>query len=161
MKRNKKALLALAILFLVVLEITLIVFTLVWFNMRDNSANKKIDASSSVDSIYLREELVNLNIQEIFDRAVYGFKSESGKEVFIKNFKDELNKLKDVNGNYIIPELSQIENQITPENINIDNKQISFNLKINLNIHSGSIKASYSYSKNFEKIFNLPILLKS
>lgn len=152
---NKKGFLSLPILFLVLLEICLIMFTLFYFNSKHTVIERRIILSSEIDSVYFNEAQLNFVVQNILDKSIIN--ASFTKEDFIREFKKELYKYNDSNGNYFVPGLNQVEAQVVPSNIDLGDNHASIvlNFVIDNSAESdSSLKVSYSYTKKFEKFFN-------
>lgn len=160
LKKNKKG----AMLSLVMLAImgTLIVFSAIVVFLLPKLANisEIIDIPNSLDSIYIQEAQMNLVLEQIFENSLKSYDLASGKEGFVSSFKNELNKYKGPNGNYLwlTPELKQVENQISVDRISIGGNKIS--LVLNLKIEKAKeisgdevFRISYNYTKVLEKTF--------
>ncbi|MEK6830940.1 MAG: hypothetical protein AABX77_02830 [Nanoarchaeota archaeon] len=159
-KMNKKAI-SISILLLVISSLILSILSLAYFMTKNNDIKRTISFSNGIDEVYLKEDLLNFYLQDIFDKAVRDLEAildsvDSG-QAFINSFKKELNDYKDKNGNYPMKELQQAENQISEENVELtDNKLV---LKLHLEIKKSYISGeeggtfTYNYEKQFEKVF--------
>ncbi len=150
MIKNKKAM-SLAVVFLVLATLVLTVFSLFVFNMRADNLSKPIELAI-LEGVYAKEDSVNFYINEIIEKSV-----ESGisQDSFIINFLAELNKHK-INGEYVVPELSQIEEQADKNHLKVENGKATAEFKINLEEKVITNKkelfsAIHTYNKKFEK----------
>ena len=160
LKKNKKG----AMLSLVILAFmgALIVFSAIVVFLLPKTAKiaEIIDIPNTLDSVYIQESQLNLVLEQIFENSLKSYDLTSGKESFISNFKNELNKYKGENGNYLwlTSELKQVENQISVDRISIEGNKI--NLVLNLKIEKAKeisgdevFRVSYNYTKVLEKTF--------
>jgi len=157
-KMNKKAM-SIPILLLLILTLVLIVTTLFYFNIKQKDVKDTILIPDEVDRVYVKGIQINYYLQDIFDNSVKDFKFEDGKQVFIGNFKKELERYKK-DESFIMNELSQVENQIVEDNIELNEEKVVLNLY--LEILGGKeidgkkvINIKYNYDKKFEKVFKL------
>ena len=156
MRMNKKGLLSNPIIWLVLLEVCLILFTLFYFNSKHQQVERTIVLSNEVDGVYIQEAQLNFILQNILDSASLRVDSSYSKESFINEFKKELNRYKNLDGSYFIKGLNQVEDQLNSGNVDINDKKVSLVLKFIID-NSGSnnnLKVTYSYVKKFEKYFN-------
>jgi len=157
---NKKAV-SLSILILVLACVSLSLWSLFYFSIKEGEFNQRIYIHTEVDEVYVKEVLINFYIQDVFDKAVEDLKFEEGKEGFVEKFKKELNKLKDKKGKYPIDDLKEIEEVVDQENfeskIDLSEEKLILSLDIvvkndNLDERVGA-DVTYSYKKDFEKVF--------
>jgi hypothetical protein len=160
---NKKAS-SISIVLLVMLTILIISISLVYFMFSKKETNKEVYISSLIDSISIKEGILNYEIQNILENSCKDYTIEDGKSVFISKFLDELNKYKNSSGSYYILELNQAEEQLKEENIELiqssnqePNKLI---LKIVFTLGKSQVKdgfdvfkVNYTYTKEFSKGF--------
>jgi hypothetical protein len=160
---NKKAS-SISIVLLVMLTLLVISVSLFYFMLSKKDIDKKVYISSLIDSVYIKEEILNYEVQNILENSCKDYTIEDGKSAFISEFSDELDKYKNSTGGYYIPELKQAEEQLKEENIELiqssngePNKLI---LKIVFTLGKSQVKAGfdefkvdYFYTKEFEKVF--------
>lgn len=149
---GKKADVAITLLVLMTLALTLA--TLYMFNTHVNKVSSTIQDSRFLDKIYYNEEKINFYTNEIVEKAIASMKGKT-KEEFIDNFKKELEKYKK-NETYIVDGLSQLDEQLNVNNVEISDKEvsISFNIKIDEKYKEKFI-VSYAYNKKFTRNFNI------
>lgn len=145
-KMNKKATMSISIVLLVLATLILSIFALFTFNLRDNEAREIVSYASYLEGIYAREEIINFYIQGIIDDI-----EVKNKEEFISKFKQELGKYKDKQGDYLLSELSQVEEQIKEENIDIAEGKLKITFNIEIEKNTENLDVAYAYKKSFEK----------
>ena len=134
-----------AILLLAIATVVLCTYALIAFNLRGAKLNSQI-AAASLEEVYLIEEILNYNINNIMEKSAGGTAEE-----FISSFKQELVKYKS-DGEYNPYQLSQVEEQLIPGKVAIENGKVFLTLdfKIEGEIND-KLSASYIYTKTFEK----------
>lgn len=147
--KNKKAM-SIPIVLLVILTLVLITTSLFYFNIKQKNVKETIRIPDEIDRVYVNELQLNYYLQEIFDNATNNFKFEDGKQEFINNFKNELDKYD------ILENKEDIKLQIVDENIELTPDKISLTLNIKLNGKQEIdgkevINVKYEYKKGFEK----------
>ena len=147
---NKKAV-SFAIFLLVLSSIVLTSTTLTYFYLKNADIEKQIRVSSEIDKVYLKEQLINFYLKDIFDKSSREFNGD--KQIFINNLKKELESYKDKNNNYPIEELKAIEEQLLIDNIEILGNKLILSLNIVIINEADNIFITYSYNKKFEKVF--------
>jgi len=155
MSMNKRAV-SIPILILVLTAIGLSVLSLSYFIVKGNDINNVIKISNEIDEIYLKEQLLNFYLQDIFDKAAFGFNGD--KKAFVDSFRRELLNYKDKNGLYSIGELAFVELKIIEDDF-IDDVQVIGNsliLRMDLSIkndlsNSNDIKLNYNYLRILRK----------
>lgn len=149
---NKKA--DAATLWLVFMALFLVGATIVVFIVHSNKIGSEIKDSNVLGEVYERENEMNFYINEILDKSMQGFKEENEKRELINNITNELNNYK-INENYIIEELSQVEEQIKEDNIIIENNKITitFNLYIKKKFND-KLTVLYSYKREFVRLLD-------
>lgn len=159
---NNKKSMSIAIVLLVILALILILLSLTYFSNRKTDLIENLRLNNKLDDIYIKEDKINTVVENIFEESARNISFSSDKSVFINEFKKNLDNLKN---NGIYPNdligLSQVENQINPENVILNQEKLS--LKINLVLKdsekidekdpSKTNEYSYSYSKEFVKLF--------
>ncbi len=157
---NKKAV-SLSILILILACVSLSLWSLVYFGVKEGGFRARIYIHTDVDEVYVKEVLIDFYIQDVFDKAVEDLKFENGKEIFIKKFKEKLNELKDKKGKYPIDDLKKIEEQINQEDFEskIDFNEEKLVLSLDIVVKNDNpdervgAEVTYSYKKDFEKVF--------
>ena len=147
---NKKAV-SFAIFLLVLSSIVLTSIALTYFYLKDNDIEKRIRVSSEIDKAYLKEQLINFYLKNIFDKASQEFNGD--KQIIINNLKRELESYKDKKNDYPIEELQAIEEQLTLDNINISDNRLILSLNVVITNDAYGMFINYSYNKKFEKVF--------
>ena len=155
--KNKKAM-SIAIVFLVLLSLTLMTTILFYLNAEKENTKEKIFLFNTMDQIHFDTNLINYYIQKIFDESTKDFKSTDSKSKFITQFLNNLTRYKNLEGNYLIKEFEQIKEQIKEENIELTSEKLI--LKINIDLEKSvkiknkeALNIKYNYSKIFEKVF--------
>ncbi len=157
-KINKKADVSITILVFMVVVLT--GTALFIFASDTGKISAKITDARFLDEIYLKENEINFYINEIIENSSH---SETEEE-FIDNFKIQLERYKDKDGNFIMSELSQLESQITEDNIKFENNKIEVEFVIRLEDkltvkekkqEKEVLSVVYIYSKKFERIRNI------
>ena len=150
---NKQGTASIAIVLLVLLTVVLLTTSLFYFIIRDKRDTQSVYAPSFLKEIYFNEANINLYVQQIVDESS---KNADSKAVFIYNFKKNLEKYKDKDGNFIVFELGQIDTQLVEKNIELVSNN-HFKIKLDfvlskelLNQDKKIFSAVYSYSKVFE-----------
>jgi hypothetical protein len=145
---NKKADQLMAILLIVLF--TLLLVGLSFFYLAYKSQQIRQFTDSNIESLYIREKLLNLYVQDIMDSSAKI--SGEDKSIFILEFKKRLDLYKR-NGQFIVIELEQIEPQLQESNIKIENGKIELplNFKIGGWTTENKVYAEYSYDRTFER----------
>jgi len=146
--KNKKGVMSIAVLLLVLATLVLVIYSLFVFSIRSNSVQEYITSGVALEELYSRAVMLNFFLDDICYNVGSGGNA-------ISEFRAGLNQYKDSNGAYItsIPyDLSQIESQL-------DGSHISYNgglLKVNFNITmiSTSYFADLSKGREFEVNYN-------
>jgi hypothetical protein len=160
---NKKAS-SISIVLLVILTIFVISLSLFYFSLSKKDTDKKVYISSLIESVYIKEIILNYEVQNIFEDSFKEYKIADGKSAFIKNFSDQLNKYKNSSGSYYIPELIQVDEQLSEDKIEIiqgsNEEPDKLILKLNFTLNQIQVKdgfeefsVNYTYAKEFEKVF--------
>ncbi len=140
--KNKKAM-SIAVVILVFATIFISGLCLVAFSLRKNNLDNL--SSTSLGDIYRVESILNYNLRKIVDES---FEPGMDKEQFIIKFKESLNEYKS-GGNYVIPQLSQIESQL--DNAIVENNRVSLPLDLKIEgFVDEDLYVSYKYTKVFE-----------
>lgn len=146
---NKKA--DIEVLFLVFMAVVLTGTALILFNINSNTIKTEIKDSRYLDDFYVNENYINFYVNEIMDKAVTDFKYEDGKEKFIENFNNELQKYTN-NGVFVIPELNQVNLQVINDNVELNTDSVSINLNIKIEkSFNDKFNATYGYNKKFTR----------
>lgn len=158
MLKNKKAGMEISIVLLVIATLVLTTFSLYTFYTKQKSIEEKIYITRFLEDIYSKEEIINFYIDNILEKSI---KNSSGDEnKIIENFKQELGNYKNKDGKFIVSELSQIEEQVSQDNIKIENGKAvaEFEIMLKGNVAVKEKKAEkelfsaiYTYKKKFEK----------
>jgi hypothetical protein len=145
MNKDKKA--DISILLLVLMTLVLAVSVLAMFYSNTSNSGAQIKDSRFLDLVYSNEMKTNFYINEIMDKSIVDIKGDKLK--FIENFRNELLKY-NVSGEFIVPELSQLEPQLNENNIRLNDGIIfiKFSVKIDKNFNDGAM-VSYLYVKEF------------
>jgi len=152
-KFDKRAM-SISIVLLVIMVIVTIGICLAYFILYTIGTGNTIHISDSIDSIYVRENYLNFYINDIFEKSTQNFKISDGKAKFIENFKNNLNGYKDVNGNYVVSDLGQVEAQVNEGNVNLDNNMISISLNLVLiGVNENGVVVKYGYNYLIQKDF--------
>lgn len=155
MLMNKKSM-VIPIVFLVFLTLVLTVTSLFYLITNKERIDEIIKAPPAVDKIIIEEGRLNFYLQSIFDNAVRDVNKNDLIGKFIENYAEELSNYKDENENYYIKDLEQVENQLTQENIELNNEKLVFTINLELtggDYYEEGIFITYNYEKNFEKVF--------
>ena len=154
---NKKAGVPLSIVLIVIFTILLFTTSLVSFVLRDKNFKSTIYSTSALDEVYSRETVINFQIQNIVDNS---FKEISSEQDFIDKFKVQLNTLKNSDGVYLNPDLTQIESQLDVSKVKIKKEDdmikrvsISFNIELKKELvvkEKNVFNTEYKYVKTFE-----------
>jgi len=153
---NKKASNPIAIVLLVVAFFLVIGYARFTFLDRAEEIRLHIQGSSTLEEVYAKESQVNFYIGSIIKTSAREATGNSNpKEAFLTKFKQELENYK-VSGRYIIPQLEQIEAQLSEEKIKIDDDSISvsFKIKIDGELEEDNyelLSVEYIYEKEFEE----------
>ena len=154
--KNKRAM-SLPILVLVILTIVLVFVSLFYFSSRDKQNKETLMIPSVIDELYRGEARLNFHLRDIFEKSVKNMQETKSQDVFISSFKDELNRFKSQNGNYLIQGMEQVESQLNNKNIIIDSEKVILTLEIELFASKKDDKqdtqVNYKYIKQFEKVF--------
>ena len=145
---NKKA--DLATTLLVFMAIALVGAASIVFLTSSGEIKRNVVDARFIDDIYLKEEKLDFYLQDIFDKTVENFNIEEGEDKLISNFKEELEKYK-VENKFIIPEFSQVEEQIN--NLKIEENKVKAEFRFELRKETKLFSAIYIYNKKFEKDF--------
>ncbi|OGJ20404.1 hypothetical protein A3K73_00120 [Candidatus Pacearchaeota archaeon RBG_13_36_9] len=142
--KNKKGM-TLTIGILAIATVVLCTYALFAFNLRIAKLNQKVEIAS-LENVFIIEEVLNYNVNNMMEKS-----SGGSTEEFISSFRQELFKYKS-GGEYVPYQLSQVEGQLTPENVRIENGKVFLTLtfKIEGDVND-KVYASYAYTKIFEK----------
>lgn len=140
---DKKASSAISIVLIVILSLALVISTLIIFLKRADNSEFQV-LSSIAGNVNLKKEIINFNIQQIFNRVS---ENSDSKEAFIDNFNNELNKYIR-NGEYIIPELSQLKDQLDEVSYSTEKISVDFIIEIHEKAEDGSF-INYKYTETF------------
>jgi len=160
--KNKKAGMSIPIVVLVIFTLVLTLVTLAYFSTRDETDKKTLIVPGIIDGVYLEEAQLNYLLEDIFNKASKDLKFEDGKEVFINNFKKELERYKSEGEGYSIEGLEQVHKQINDEILmgeGLELNEEKITLKLGIELFAGNInekediKINYKYEKEFEKVF--------
>jgi len=146
---------AIAVGLLVLATLVLSVLSLAFFIIEENRARDKIIVSGDVDEIYVKEDLLNFYIQDIFDKASEDFLIEEGVGVFEENFKRELGNYKTSDGKFPIMDLEGVEDIVDEglgDNIEVSGDRLVLRLDLFVERVSGKLDIDYSYQKEFVRI---------
>ena len=152
--KNKKSM-SISIVLLVIASLVLSGVALFTFYAQKDKLQAKIYTINFLDETYAKEEIINFYLQNIFDNAINGLSTGWTQEQLIENFSEELNKYK-INGEFIMPELSQLESQLNSENLYIENGKIVAKFGIDLENQAVQNKeilfsVKYHFEKKFER----------
>ncbi|MBS3073006.1 hypothetical protein J4477_04190 [Candidatus Pacearchaeota archaeon] len=149
-RKNKKAQ-ALANFLLVFLTLMIVASSLFYISIKENSYAKEFNSPYVLDSVYLREELVNFYLQDIVEHAALEVKD---KQELMNNINLLAGKYENTDENAAII-LKSIEN-LKEEDITligdkgeIETIKVSFNVEI-YSSNSGLNSVKYVYAKDFE-----------
>lgn len=118
---------------------------LIAFILRADGLGKEIN-SASIGKIYVVSDSINYYISDIISSFDAADESE-----FIAGFSQGLSRYK-TNGEYIIPQLAQVESQLDLGHVIILDGKILFTPTIKIEGEaSKGVYASYTYTKSFEK----------
>ena len=163
-KKNKKGI-SIVIVFLVLTTLLLTSIALYQFITENKNRELTLEVPNSINSIYLKESYLDYYLDDIFEKSTKDFSSNQGKDVFIENFRNNLNEYKDKNGRYIMPELGIVERELNNFEIELDENKVVLNVDViisdNYNLlaepinneNREIISVSYNYRKRFEKVF--------
>ena len=143
--KNKKGT-SISIFILVLLTLLLTSTTLFYFIIERRDISKEVSSVTEFDRIYRRENLVNFHIQDIVDRSAEGV---SDKSEFILRAKRFLGFYIDNSGEYVVFELSSINDQLINVEL-IEDAQgnvnsVSIDLEINI---------KESFTRKGEEVFS-------
>ncbi|MDP1728714.1 MAG: hypothetical protein Q8L27_00740 [archaeon] len=132
LKQNKKAMMSIAIVILVVSTLVLVISALFIFNAKQATIDNEIAISSSLDDVYIKSEILNFYLDDICSKV----QSTVGASL---EFMTELEKYKTSEGVYIYSELEQVAKQVNEENVNY-------------NVQEGLLEVKFDIllSQNFE-----------
>lgn len=164
--KNKRA--DFTIVLLVIMVLVLTAGALFIFNINTNKIGVKIVGARVLDEVYIIENEINFNLNRIMGKAIIGIDKQGDvveiKQQFIVNFKSELETYLGEDGEYVIEELSQVEEQIDKSGfgdkvyVSLIEGEIGKTHKISLEFSfvvrqnfGEKLKNSYSYNKRFEK----------
>ncbi|MFA7708311.1 MAG: hypothetical protein WCX73_05160 [Candidatus Pacearchaeota archaeon] len=150
-KLNKRA--DIAVTMLVLMTLVLAGTTLFILNLNKGNVETMIQDYALLNKAYLKENQMDFYINNVLDSVIKNFEINNGKDKFIEEFKKELGRYKE-NGEFILPELKSVEEQIQTNNFIFDsvNKKITFNLDIRIDEKpSSDVTIAYAYTKTFEK----------
>jgi hypothetical protein len=160
-KINKKGAM-LSIVVIVLFAIILVLTCLFYFVTSKSHIVERLNVHDSISALYIEEAQVNYLISQIFEDSVKNLNSNNllSKEEILNLIRNQLILYKP--DKFYLQEaryLSQVENQLIPENIEISSDKVVLKLAINLQknkIIDGRevIYATYSYNKQFEKIIS-------
>jgi len=141
-KQNKRGM-SISIVILVMVFLILSAACLIALKLRKDKLEYKI---ISLEKVYFIEEVLNYNINTLMEES-----AALTEEEFIMNFKQGLTKYK-TTGEYLPYQLSQVEEQLTLDNVEIKDGKVflTLNFKIDGDVDE-SVYASYTYTKTFEK----------
>jgi len=143
--KNKKAT-SISIFILVLLTLLLVSTTLFYFIIEKRNVSKEISSVTEFDRIYGRENLVNFYIQDIVDKSAEGISDESEFTLRAKRFLDSYI---DDGGEFVVPELSSVNDQLGNVEL-IEDAQGNVNsVSINLEV---TIKESFT--RKGEQVFS-------
>lgn len=145
----KKQGMSIAITILVIATLVISTLALFTFIIRQDSIKEQIYITGFLENIYSKEEQINFYINDMVDNAV----SASGKnvELFMQEFKKQLDNYKNKEGKFFVEELSQLESQIREENIEINEDKLLIEFEVTIQEEEEIFSASYTYEKKFEK----------
>lgn len=160
---NKQASMSISLWILVIGTFFLIISSLTIFYAETNSMKNEVLFINSFDDIYAKESQVNFYINNLIDKSVketlaQDFPEDYFAETFSDIFRNNLLLYKSED-NFLIPELSQIENQINSESIKYSKKtkilEITLNILLEHKIKEESgrevLSVTHSYSKTFTR----------
>jgi len=160
MSMNKKAV-SIPIAILVLTSLVLSIISLSFFLIKQENVKSIFRGANEIDEAYLKGQILNFYVQDIFDKSVVAINSDSGKQVFIDNFRNELIGYKDKNGRYPVNELAFVELKVLEEDIanrvEISGEKLIFRLDLKVRkafvSKNDYVSVDYSYVKEFEKVF--------
>ena len=155
-RMNKKAV-AISIAVFVISVGVLLFLSINTYNKTKNEVNQIIIFSDYMEDLKIKQLQLDYHLDQIFERAVKDFKPEQGKNVFINNFRDELNALR-INGGDILKGFEMIDGQLVDENVELNDNLLALELNLTLEIikkitADDNLYARYQYKKRFEKVF--------
>ena len=109
----KKAIMSLSTVILVFSTLFLVVTSLFLFTSQKNDMTQKLDVSP-INQVYIQRAILDFEIREIADKIVY---EENPDE----QFKAELEKYRDDNGNYLDINFINLEKQINSNTVYFEN----------------------------------------
>ncbi|MEK6872987.1 MAG: hypothetical protein AABW90_03165 [Nanoarchaeota archaeon] len=154
---NKKAV-SISILLLVISTLILSITSLSYLIIKNRDIKKTIVVSSEIDKLYLKESLLNFYLDDIFEKAVNEFNYVNGKQIFIDNFRKELEKYKDKNGLYPMSELKQAES-INEENLDLSEDKLVLRSRLELKevyVNGGGDGGTFIYKYEKEFVLSKP-----
>ena len=163
-KKNKKGI-SIVIVFLVLTTLLLTSIALYQFITENKNRQLTLEVPNSINSIYLKEDYLDYYLEDIFEKSTKDLSYSQGKEVFIENFRNNLEGYKDKEGRYILEELAIVERELNNFEVELDENKIALNVDITIadsynllaepvdNQNGEIISVSYNYKKRFEKVF--------
>ncbi|MBU0907281.1 MAG: hypothetical protein KKD18_03925 [Nanoarchaeota archaeon] len=151
---HKKANTPLAILLLVIGFFLVLGFAWFAFLTRSGELQLYIDSNHLLESMYAKESQINIYINSLVQISAKDAAASTEKEkAFVTRFRQELEKSK-IQGKYFMPQLEYIDQQLSEDNVKIQNDILSIPFKIKID---GAIKdesyeimsAEYIYEKEF------------
>lgn len=139
-KTDKRAI-SIPIYLLVIMSLTLIIFTLFNFASKQTDVEKRINIPDAVDAVYLNEKQAYFYLKEVFDKTSENFQPSMGKTAFINSFNQELGKNQ---GNI---------NEIKEENVELSKDRLF--LKIDFQTSSlSNLNGKEIINVNYKKIIS-------
>jgi hypothetical protein len=147
---NKKATTPIAIVILTIAFFLVIGYAWFSFLTKADEIKLRIQGTSLPEEVYAKESQINFYINSIVQNSA---KNSANAQEFVTKFRQELEKYK-VNEHYIIPQLEQVETQLSEEKVKIeqDSISISFKIKIDGKLEEDSyelLSIEHIYEKEF------------
>ena len=157
-KKSKKGTSSIAIVLLVILTLILTITALFYFNVKEKEFNKQINSARLLKDLSSQEELINFYIQDIVERAA---KEVSSEKEFVDKLNKEISNYKFSDGSFAILEFSQLEEQVTEQNVKLENNEASANFEILIVDNIADEKGVELVSKNYIYIRNFKAKVSS
>ncbi len=140
--KNKKALMPMSILFLVIATLLLVTISIFAFDSKQNKIDDAIGSGKDITNVYTKAEALDFTLKNIIAKI-------QNSENPIDSFKAELEKYRDSKGNYLILELQQVASQLDGEHI-VSAKNIYFDITFREVTGEKGLLYTIVYSHKFE-----------
>ncbi|MEK6885732.1 MAG: hypothetical protein AABX17_02090 [Nanoarchaeota archaeon] len=141
--KNKKSSMHISIVLFVIFTLVLAMTSIVAFNIKKNTVDSKINSGVEIQKVYSRAEIVEFYLREV-----------SSKADSAESFRATFDKLKNSDGNYIMPEFLEIEKMIDSKHIVVEDKHLKIALDVNVSVSSDLYRENYLYQFRYEGILS-------